>query len=184
MSDNPFSLSNIQRDSEGAAPANDNPFSLSAIERDQGQDLRNKLRGAVTVNPDHAAEADKLSRRYPVPQDVLARNLMDVQLQAAVDDADKTLQTSPKLAQALRDKPGLAQQSHDDIGTLAQIEQFFRDTGGSAKAGAFNASKGAAGVFRAGAEFVAPALDSMEGATSIGGNPMRRLAEGFKKGLQ
>lgn len=121
MSDNPFALSNIQRDSEGAAPANANPFSLDAIQRDQGQDLRNKLRGAVTMNPDQAAEADKLAKRYPVPQDVLARNLMDVKLQAAVEDADKTLQTSPKLAQALREKPWLAQQSHDDFPALTTV---------------------------------------------------------------
>lgn len=190
MSDNPFALANISQGT--AAPANDNPFALDAIQRDQGQDLRNKLRAAVTVNPDQAAEADKLAKRYPVPQDVLARNLMDVKLQAAVEDADAALQTSPKLAQALRDKPWLAQQAHDDVGPLAQVEQFFRDTGGSAKAGVFNASKGAAGVFRAGLELVAPVLDVVEPQWATperaawlpylavpGGNPLRRLAEGF-----
>jgi hypothetical protein len=114
-----------------------------------------------------------------VPQDVLARNLLDVKMQAAVDEADERLRTSPKLAQALRDKPWLAQQSHDDVGTLAQIEQFLRDTGGSAKAGVYNASKGAAGMFRAGAELFAPALDFLEPVTEVGGNPLRRLAEGF-----
>lgn len=184
MSDNPFALSNIQRDSEGAARVNDNPFSLANIERDQQAELRGKIKSAVTVNPDQAAEADKLAKRYPVPQDVLARNLLDVKMQAAVEDADATLQTSPKLARALREKPWLAQQSHDDIGTLAQIEQFFRDTGGSVKAGVFNASKGAAGVFRAGTELAArlpivSLLDYLEPVTAVGGNPLRRFAEGF-----
>jgi len=179
VSDNPFALSNIQRDSEGVTPANDNPFSLANIERGQQAELRGKLKSAVTVDPDQAAEADKLAKRYHVPQDVLARNLLDVKMQAAVDEADERLRTSPKLAQALRDKPWLAQQSHDDVGTLAQIEQFLRDTGGSAKAGVYNASKGAAGTFRAGAELFAPALDFLEPVTEVGGNPLRRLAEGF-----
>ena len=121
MSDNPFALSNIQRDSEGAARVNDNPFSLANIERDQQAELRGKIKSAVTVNPDQAAEADKLAKRYPVPQDVLARNLLDVKMQAAVEDADAALQTSPKLARALREKPWLAQQSHDDFPSLTTV---------------------------------------------------------------
>ncbi len=121
MSDNPFALSNIQRDSEGAARVNDNPFSLANIERDQQAELRGKIKSAVTVNPDQAAEADKLAKRYPVPQDVLARNLLDVKMQAAVEDADAALQTSPKLARALREKPWLAQQSHDDFPALTTV---------------------------------------------------------------
>jgi hypothetical protein len=121
VSDNPFALSNIQRDSEGAARVNDNPFSLANIERDQQAELRGKIKSAVTVNPDQAAEADKLAKRYPVPQDVLARNLLDVKMQAAVEDADAALQTSPKLARALREKPWLAQQSHDDFPSLTTV---------------------------------------------------------------
>lgn len=149
MSDNPFALSNIQQDS--TPPANDNPFSLAAIERDQGQDLRNKLRSAVTVNPDQAAEADRLAKRYPVPQDVLARNLMDVKLQAAVDEADERLRTSPKLAQALREKPWLAQQAHDDFPPLTQIEQTIakradRTVMGTAGDIGVTALKGAVGL--------------------------------------
>ncbi len=122
MSDNPFSLTNISADTS-LPPSEGNPFSLDAIERDRGQDLRNKLRGAVSVNPDEAAEADKLAKRYPAPQDVLARNLTDVRLQAAVDAADEQLRTSPKLAQALRDKTWLAQQAHDDLPTLSSLEK-------------------------------------------------------------
>lgn len=178
MSDNPFALDNIQAGG-GAAPANDNPFALSNIERDQQADLRGKIKAAVTVNPDQAARAAQLAKKYPVPEDVLARNLQDVELQEAVNTADQRLQTSPKLAQALREKKWLAQQAHDDVGALADVEQFFRDTGGSVKAGVFNASKGAAGVFRAGFELVAPALDFLEPVTDVGGNPLRRLAEGF-----
>lgn len=180
MSDNPFALSNIQQDSEGGTtPAGSNPFALSAIQSDQRQDQRVLLRQAIATNPDEAAKAAKLAKQYPVSEDVLARNLRDVEMQAAVDKADEQLQTSPRLAQYLRDKPFTAKQAHDDIGTLAQIEQFFRDTGGSAKAGVLNANRGAAGVFQAAAELVAPVLDPLEGVTAVGGNPLRRLAEGF-----
>ncbi len=180
MSDNPFALSNIEQGGGAAAPANDNPFALSNIERDQQADLRVELQRAVRTNPDQAARAAHLAKKYPVPQDVLARNLQDVEFQAAVDAADERLRTSPTLAKAMRDgKSWLAPQAHDDVEPLAQVEQFFRDTGGSVKAGVFNASKGAAGVFRAGFELVAPALDILEPVTAVGGNPLRRLAEGF-----
>lgn len=178
MSDNPFALSNIQP-AGGEREPDSNPFSLSAIARDQGRDQRVELQRAVRVNPDQAAEVERLAQRYPAPKDVLLRNLQDVQLQAAVDKADETLRTSPKLAQYMRDNPWVAKQSHDDLGTLAQIEQFFVDTGGSMKAGVYNASKGAAGTFRAGAELLAPTLDFLEPVTEVGGNPLRRLAEGF-----
>lgn len=180
MSDNPFALSNIEQGGGAAAPANDNPFAISSIERDQQADLRVELQRAVRTNPDQAARAAHLAKKYPVPQDVLARNLQDVEFQAAVDAADERLRTSPTLAKAMRDgKSWLAPQAHDDVEPLAQVEQFFRDTGGSVKAGVFNASKGAAGVFRAGFELVAPALDILEPVTAVGGNPLRRLAEGF-----
>ena len=185
MSDNPFALENIgatpaQPSSQSnAASPSDNPFSLRAIEADRQQDLRVNLQRAVRQNPDQAAEADKLSKQFNVAPDVLARNLMDAKVQDAVLKADSRLQTSPKLAEAMRSKPWLAPQSHDDIEPLAALEQFVSDTYGSVKAGGLNASKGAAGVFRAGLELVAPVLDFLEPVTEIGGNPLRRLAEGF-----
>lgn len=178
MSDNPFALSNIQTAND-QPQRDENPFSLSSIARDQGQDLRTELQRAVRTNPDQAAEVDRLAKQYPAPKDVLLRNLQDVQLQAAVDAADEKLRTSPKLADYMRTSPWVAKQSHDDVDALTQIAQFFSDTGGSVKAGVYNASKGAAGVFRAGFELAAPPLDVLENVTSIGGNPLRRLAEGF-----
>lgn len=178
MSDNPFALSNLQPANE--QPQRDsNPFSLNSIARDQEQDIRVELQRAVRTNPDQAARAAQLAKQYQVPADVLARNLQDVELQASVDKAGDALRNSPRLAQAMREKSWLAQQAHDDVGTLAQLEQFVTDTYGSAKAGVFNASKGAAGVFRAGFELAAPVLDFLEPVTEIGGNPLRRLAEGF-----
>ena len=118
---NPFLLSSIE-DQQAQPPANANPFALQAIQNDQRQDLRNTLTGAVRENPDQAARAAQLTKRYPAPADVLARNLMDVELQAAVDKADETLRTSPKLAQAVRERSWLAPQAHDDFPPLAALE--------------------------------------------------------------
>lgn len=121
---NPFLLSSIE-DQQAQPPANANPFALQAIQSDQRQDLRNTLTGAVRENPDAAAEAARLAKRYPAPVDALARNLQDVKLQEMVDKADETLKTSPKLAEYLRTKPWTAQQSHDDITPLSAVEQVF-----------------------------------------------------------
>lgn len=82
------------------------------------------LQTAIGTNPDQAARAAQLAKQYQAPADVLARNLQDVELQAVVDKADERLKTSPKLAQALRDKPWLAQQAHDDIEPLAAVESL------------------------------------------------------------
>ncbi len=149
---------------------------------------RDTLKVATRVNPDQAAEAERLARRYPNPSDVVLRNLQDVKLQAAVDDADARLRTDvPTLQRRMTELP-FAQVSHDDTGPLASIEGVIRQTGRSAKSGVFGASRGAAGVFQAGAELVAPLLDVLEPDNdaeltgwrgSIGGNPLRRLAEGF-----
>ena len=149
---------------------------------------RDTLKAATRVNPDQAAEAERLARRYPNPSDVVLRNLTDVKLQAAVDDADARLRTDvPTLQRRMTELP-FAQVSHDDTGPLSGIEGVLRQTGRSAKSGVFGASRGAAGVFQAGAELAAPLLDVLEPDSdaelmgwrgSIGGNPLRRLAEGF-----
>ena len=112
MATNPFD------EFQPATPAN--PFD----EFEQvGPTQQQVLHSAVKVNPDQAARAAQLAKQYPAPVDVLARNLQDVELQAAVEKADATLKTSPKLARALVDKTWLAQQSHDDFPPLVTIEK-------------------------------------------------------------
>jgi GNAT superfamily N-acetyltransferase len=151
----------------------------SFFDSQQATQQKAVLRGAVSTNAEQAREAGALAKRYPAPGDVLLRNLQDVKLQAAVEDADQRLRTSPKLAQALTSKPFLASQAHDDLDALASLEKFAADTWGSAKAGVYGADSGAAGLFRGGFELVAPLLDVLERFPEIGGNPLRRVAEGF-----
>lgn len=120
---NPFLLSEI----EDAQPQQQdaNPFALPAIQADQRQDLRVTLTGAVRENPDSAAEAARLAKRYPAPNEVLLRNLKDVQLQEAVDKADEKLGGAPNLADYMRTSPFAAKQMHDDIDSLSGIEHVF-----------------------------------------------------------
>jgi hypothetical protein len=146
------------------------------------EDIRQQavLRTAAQTNPDQAGEAARLARRYPAPQDVLLRNLQDVKLQAAVEDASKNLLSAPALARQMQSLP-FAQVAHDDTENLSLIEGTLR----AAKAGIYSAAGGVAGAFRAGFEGLAslqelnPIIKAWEESGAFGGNPARRLAEGF-----
>ena len=86
---------------------------------------RDVIKAAVRFNPDQAAQADQLSRKYPLEPNTLLRNLQNVQLQEIVDKYDQTLQTSPKLSRYMREKPWLAAQAHDDLEPLKGVESSF-----------------------------------------------------------
>ena len=105
------------------------------------------LHNAVKDNPDQAAKAAQLAKRYPMPEDAVLRNLQDLQLQAAVDKGYEHLQKSPRLAEQLRRNPFLASQSHDDLGELSAIEKSFdRTLLGTVGDVAVTALKGAVGL--------------------------------------
>lgn len=86
---------------------------------------RDVINAAVRFNPDQAAQADRLSRKYPLEPNTLLRNLQNVQLQEIVDKYDQTLRTSPKLSRYMREKPWLAAQAHDDLEPLKNVESSF-----------------------------------------------------------
>lgn len=109
----------------------------------------------------------------------------------------KRIDTDTANAPVLRRKYGqadFAALAHDESGLLSQIESHIAgatrfvigaNAGGPTlfgqlvKGGVNDLSKGAAGAFRALFDVVAPVLDPLETVTSIGGNPLRRIAEGF-----
>ena len=163
-------------------PATDNPYDaiVEDIQVQQQQRARTVYEKALATNPDQAAESQRLAKQTGLPTDAVERNLEEVRRkeQARLLDLYRMAQESPVLARQLSD-PNFTKQAHDDLGALEQVGNFFTNTGKAAKAGVFSASRGAAGVFQAGAEFVAPVLDPLESVTAIGGNPLRRLAEGF-----
>lgn len=157
----------------------------SYVER-RKQAVAGQLTQAVTVNPDQYSAQKKVASYlgYPTAAVEALPSLANVaKVKKVQDDIVGNAALQAKYTDA-----DFAKLAHDDSGTLAQVGQFFTDTGGSVKAGWFNTSKGLAGTFRAGFEFVAPALDFLEAETqdefagwrgAIGGNPLRRLADGF-----
>ncbi len=106
-----------------AAP--EGSFDPASAQIDSGPPVRAVLETAVKDNPDEAAKAAKLARQYPLADDVLLRNLRDVEMHAVVDKADKRLSTSPKLAEYMRTSPFVASQAHDDIEPLAKVESIL-----------------------------------------------------------
>jgi hypothetical protein len=141
------------------------------------QAVAGQLTQAIKVNPEQYANQRRVAEYLGYPP-AAVEALPELQEQAKVRQVQSNIAQSPALQRRYTDAD-FAKLAHDDSDVLSQIAGFFRDTGGSVKAGTFNASRGAAGLFRSGFEFVAPVLDFLEPATAIGGNPLRRVAEGF-----
>lgn len=182
------------------------PIDQAAAQVVQGQKsaLRRSLYGALLENPDMAARAQQLGKRTGIPADVVGRNLPEVERRARLDEFDQVLDGSPTVAKWLTDQNN-AKIAHDDAGSLTAIESAARflfshpssknTLMGETGAMLLRASRGAAGLFSAAAETAAPALDVFErpdigsGARAPlpfvadlpGGNPLRRVAEGFAK---
>jgi hypothetical protein len=156
----------------GAPPKNPYLDTLEADEALKRAQQQAALRTAAAVNPDEAAKASKLAASRGLPQDVVLRNLQDVQRQDSFERADTLLQGSPALAAKMRDLP-FAQVAHDNVENLSAIESAVRylvshpsaknTLMGDIGAGVQRANRGAAGVFQAVAEFPAPRLDFLEG---------------------
>lgn len=161
-----------------AAPAG-SPATPWANDPIAGPTSRQVLTTAVSMKPESVAEAERLAKRYPAPPEVIMQDLEAYRLQEVLDLADTDLQKAPMLREIMRRDVKVAAMAQDDIPTLAKVGKFASDLGGAAKAGVFRASRGAAGTFQAGFEFLAPAFDFLEPVTVVGGNPLRRLAEGF-----
>jgi hypothetical protein len=172
----------ILDEEQGSAPATGPSSYDTVLDQEvqmQQRAARTVFEKALAVNPDQAASSKKLMTTTGLPLAVVERNLDEVKRkdQARMLDLAQMAQDSPVLARQIMD-PSFTNQAHDDVSTLGSLEQFLRDTGGSMKAGVFNASKGAAGLFRAGAELIAPILDPLAG-TILPENPLRRVAAGF-----
>ena len=128
-------------DPSTAAP--EDGFDPTSAVPEDAPDTRTVLQTAVKANPEQAAKASKLAKKYDAPEDVLYRNLQNVELIDAVNRYDERLKTSPKLAAAMQRKPSLAQQAHDDIEPLAQIESnFAATTAASLASGVLSLSEG------------------------------------------
>ena len=99
----------------------DEQFDPTSATPDNAPPLRAVLSTAVATNPQQAAQAAKLAKKLSTSDEMVLRNLQDVQLRDAVNEYDKKLQTSPALADYLRTSPFVAKQAHADIDPLVQM---------------------------------------------------------------
>ena len=95
-----------------------------------GPSPRDALRVAVKVNPDQAAEAASLAKRYNAPDDLMLRNLQDMKLQLAVEKADKDINLGgSEVLRRYFTTSSFASMSHDDINSLLGVDYGIRQFG-------------------------------------------------------
>ena len=189
---------NEELDTTGAVAA----YLKNGTQPDPAQGARVSLNAAVGSNPDYEAELRKAARKTGVPIDAARSYPDEVKRQAQINSIDfNTLsQQFPRTAAFLSGVDN-ARVAHDDVDNLSAMEKAVSAVKylvsapdakntlmGDIGAGVYQASRGAAGVFQAATELPAPLLDWMEATTpeqfagwrgAIGGNPLRRLSEGF-----
>ena len=147
------------------------------------QSLRVSFDTALGVNPDQEAGLRKTASILNIPVDAARAHPEDVRRQATMltTNFDQIADQYPNTARFLA-KQENANIAHDDVPNMSNTEKVLgalKDLKGNAIAGAYSASRGAAGIFRAGFELAAPVLDPLAG-TILPENPLRRVAAGFE----
>ena len=147
------------------------------------QSLRVSFDTALGVNPDQEAGLRKTASVLNIPVDAARAHPEEVRRQATMltTDFDNIANQYPNTARFLA-KQENANIAHDDVPNMSNTEKVLgalNDLKGDAIAGAYSASRGAAGIFRAGFELAAPVLDPLDG-TILPENPFRRVAAGFE----
>lgn len=178
-----------------AEDAQGNPYlNLMKSEAEQRrQRMLATINGSVDVNPDQYAARKRVAGYLDYPVAAVDATPEQSNREAAVKRIDADTAYTPILQRKYSDED-FSRLAHDDSNVLSQIEQHVgaatrfvmgANAGGptlvgQAVKGAVNdGAKGLAGAFRALFETIAPVLDPLENVTSIGGNPLRRIAEGF-----
>lgn len=183
-----------ERRKRAAAPVAGNPYlqMLEGAEEARKAQARATVSEAVRVKPDTYAEQRNIAKQLGYPTGVVEVMPEVAKQQAQAQAVQQATAGNPVLERKFTDAD-FARLAHDDAGTLAKVGEWFTNAAkylvsapdspntltGDIGAGVFRASRGAAGVFQAAAELPAPLLDPLEKVTAIGGNPLRRLAEGF-----
>lgn len=142
---------------------------------DSSDPLTDAMARAGTTKPDTAARIFKLQLKTGLPHEVIARNLDEVEKQAARSDFDAVAfrKSSPVLAAWLDQHPLNASMASDDLIPLTAIERVLgigRNVSGALAAGVAQFSQGIWGAVQAGAETV--------GATHSPSLPIGLLTEG------
>lgn len=87
-----------------------------------GPSTRDVLKAVSKIQPEQAARAAKLAKKYDAPNDVLLRTLQDVEMVDRVNAATAKLDKAPKLSEYMRSSPFVAAQAQKDIDPLVEIE--------------------------------------------------------------
>lgn len=187
-----------QRDADNPASLTESPFDMALrrreVESQQNLNISASLTVTQDVQPQRAAELNYLSTITGLPRGVVETAEGEAKARAQLQEVIKASAGSPVLRYKLAN-PQFTELAKDDVSVLSSIEQGVGKTvgylmGADAHGGVFGdlrrglynrSSEASAGAFRALSETLAVPFDFLEEFTSIGGNPLRRLAEGFER---
>lgn len=192
----------------GQQPANPYLSTLEEERQQRTAALRGSLTQAVSADPEQVARQRRVASYLGYPT-AAVQALPGLEQRAKLQQIESTLADAPKTRERFTDSDfaKLAHDDVDNMTTLERIGGGLKATAkylfsapdakrtltGDVGAGLFMLSRGAAGLGQAAAEVAAPALDVFERpdigspdrapvpfvADLPGGNPLRRLAEGF-----
>jgi hypothetical protein len=155
-----------------------------------GAQARMTMADAVGTKPDYEAELRSVASKTGVPVDTVRAYPDEMKKQATLGayDFDRMAEQFPNTTKFLAN-PDKAAVGHDDMGALSTLEEAARylvsapgkssTLGGDISAAYHSAQGGAGGALGAIAGTAAAPLDFLENAPGMGGNPLRRLSEGF-----
>ncbi|AOS80267.1 hypothetical protein Q5W_15460 [Hydrogenophaga sp. PBC] len=158
----------------------------------QERAVRGSLTATAQTTPERAAQLNYLAQVSGMPRAVVETDEGSAKAVAQLREIWDASADSPVLRAKLAN-PQFTELAKDDVGVLSQIERGVQATtryimgadgrgglAGDVKAGFHRSSAATSGAFRAVAETLAVPFDFLEQFTAIGGNPLRRLAEGFE----
>lgn len=153
---------------------------LDGIVTEQKRRTDTVLDVVTKLNPDKAAEANKLSKQFGLDVTTVEKNQEEIARLSRIKDTQNLMQASPFLARQMTD-PVFASIAHDDVQNISDIERAIRVIGttgrslgrfvGDIPAAAYGVAEGVTGAF-------APLLDPLAG-TILPENPLRRISAGF-----
>jgi hypothetical protein len=172
-----------------------NPYMALLEEEEQRRQvtLGAALLTGLDVSPDAHAAQRRDAVTLGVPTAAVAADPRGSAMEAQAIRIKADTAKHPALQQRYTDDD-FRRLAHDDSGALARLGDWVANStryvmGADRGRGLpqdlaagflFDGARGAAGAGRMASETLAPLLDVLEPATAIGGNPLRRLAEGFE----
>lgn len=165
---------------------------MQSEEAQRRQQLGASLATGLDINPDAYAAQRRVAGYLGYPVAAVEATPEQSKQEALAKRITKDVAAAPVLARRYTDDD-FKKLALDDSGILSQIEghvgavtRYVMGANGGGptllgdvRGGVNDTAKGYSGAFRALFEVIAPVLDPLENVRSIGGNPLRRLAEGF-----